>query len=327
MAIAAPSASPRLDRPHDPACARRGCGGSGRGPRWRAGGCRGPCCRGRRRGARGRRCPRSRTGARESGCRGCGSRRGRPAACSCATSIAASSSTSSAVARRAARRTISISTTRRALEGVGQVGLRERQEEVERRKQGARLEVGHVGAAAVTAVDDPEDRERAQRLAQARPADAEDLDQLALGRQPVAGAQHAGPDEIEDAVDHRLRHAGVGRPIAPRRSPAPRPWLAAVRHRAQSSQASAGMNSPQLGIGACSPSLIQRKRPLIAAARSLDQRLDEVARLLRVVAAGALHPVRPVAVARGLGAESFGLAADVGPHLGLHVARDGSRWR
>ena len=93
-----------------------------------------------------------------------------------------------------------------ALEDIGEVGLREREEEIERGEQRARLEVGDVGAAAMAGFDDAQRRQRADRLAQARPADAEDVDQLALGGQPVARAQHAGPDQVEDPVDHRMRH-------------------------------------------------------------------------------------------------------------------------
>ena len=41
-----------------------------------------------------------------------------------------------------------------ALEHVGQVGLREREEEIERGKQRTRLKVGDVGAAAMAGLDD-----------------------------------------------------------------------------------------------------------------------------------------------------------------------------
>ncbi len=106
-----------------------------------------------------------------------------------------------------------------AVEGVGQVRLRQGKKEIERREQCSRFEVGHIGAAAMARVDDPEYRKGAEGLAQAWPADVENLYQVALRREPVAGAEHARSDEVEDAIDDRLRNAllGAGLHIAPYR--------------------------------------------------------------------------------------------------------------
>ncbi len=93
-----------------------------------------------------------------------------------------------------------------AFEGVGQVGLRQGQEEIERRQQGARLQIGDERPAAVAGINHPEHGERAQGLPEAGAADVQDIDQLPFGRQSVACPEHAGPHEIQDPGYDRLRH-------------------------------------------------------------------------------------------------------------------------
>ena len=76
-----------------------------------------------------------------------------------------------------------------------------------------------VGAAALARadLDDPDRLQRAQRLAQRRPADAELLAQLALAGQPLAGADAAGVDRLAQLLDARRRTSG---PAGPCRSAA-----------------------------------------------------------------------------------------------------------
>jgi len=49
----------------------------------------------------------------------------------------------------------------------------------------------------------PESTARAA-LAETRPADPEDFDHFALGRQPVAGAEIAGANQVEHPAHHLL---------------------------------------------------------------------------------------------------------------------------
>ena len=155
-----------------------------------------------------------------------------------------------------------------ALEGIGQVCLRQGKKEIERSEQSSRLEVGDIGAASMSRIDDAKNGERPQRLAKAGPADVQNLDEVAFGWQPVAGTQHAGPDEIENAVNDGMSnsllrvHPRLG--IRHRRFWSSWPSVFGCCYR----QISSGENLPQLGTGACSPSLIHRNRPLIESAFS-----------------------------------------------------------
>ena len=94
-----------------------------------------------------------------------------------------------------------------AFERVIEIGLRQRQEQVERRQHGRRVQFGDESATAMPRFDDAEDRKSPHRFAQARPADAEDLHQLSLRRQPVARPQVAGTDKLDDLADDLLADA------------------------------------------------------------------------------------------------------------------------
>src|SRR5205814_1294847 len=66
----------------------------------------------------------------------------------------------------------------------------------------ARAPVGDEDAAAVLNRDVSERLERPDRLAHADAADAEGLDELALGRQPLAGRVVSAPDRPLQLVPH-----------------------------------------------------------------------------------------------------------------------------
>ena len=84
--------------------------------------------------------------------------------------------------------------------------LAQREDEAQVPHEQVGLERGHVGAGAVPHLGDAEHGQRTQRLAQRRPADAHRGGQVAFGRQPVAGAEVALLDQVEQARDDLLRH-------------------------------------------------------------------------------------------------------------------------
>ena len=91
-----------------------------------------------------------------------------------------------------------------------EVGLVERDHELQRRHQPADGEIGDVAAPALARLDHTQDGKPAQRLADHRPAHLERLGQLGLARQPVARAHIARADQVDDLRDHPL-----GRGFAP----------------------------------------------------------------------------------------------------------------
>jgi hypothetical protein len=75
---------------------------------------------------------------------------------------------------------------------------------------------GHEGAGAVPGLDHPERAERLERRSHARPADADPPRQLALSRQPLAGAKVSRLNQAADIRDHlfggqQLRWFGLSR--------------------------------------------------------------------------------------------------------------------
>jgi hypothetical protein len=79
-----------------------------------------------------------------------------------------------------------------------------RDEAVERPKQVVGGHLAHEGAAAGARLDDPEELERAQRLADGRPRYLELLREGALGRQLIAGPELALFKERFDLLDDAL---------------------------------------------------------------------------------------------------------------------------
>ena len=108
--------------------------------------------------------------------------------------------------RSAASAAIAGSTTLRASNSWSDACSLKREHEAQVPHEQVGLERGHVGAGAVPHLGHAEHGQRAQRLAQRRPAHAHRGGQVALGRQPVAGAEMALLDQVEQARDDLLRH-------------------------------------------------------------------------------------------------------------------------
>ena len=83
---------------------------------------------------------------------------------------------------------------------------------VERGERGVGGGVAHDGAVAVAHLDAAPDLQRHQRPAQRGAADAEVLGEPPLGREPVAGGQALGVDEVGDVVGEGLVQPRPGEP-------------------------------------------------------------------------------------------------------------------
>ena len=90
------------------------------------------------------------------------------------------------------------------LEMDGDVVVLDEHQELQRRDQPPRRQVGDGVAAALAALEHAEHGQRLQRFAERRPADAERHRHLLLGRQLVAGLEVAALDQRQDAVRHLL---------------------------------------------------------------------------------------------------------------------------
>ncbi|MGB7973112.1 MAG: hypothetical protein WCF81_01910 [Roseiarcus sp.] len=90
------------------------------------------------------------------------------------------------------------------IEGVGKIGLRQGEVEVEGRKQRPRIKIADISAAAMQGLDDTKHGQSLKRFAETWPADAENLDKLTFGRQPVAGTQAPRSDQFENSSNHLL---------------------------------------------------------------------------------------------------------------------------
>jgi hypothetical protein len=88
-----------------------------------------------------------------------------------------------------------------AVEGVGQVRFRQGKKEIERPRAMFALRGWSHRRRAMTGVDDSKNRKSPEGLTQTWPADVENLNQVALRREPVTGAEHARSDKVEDAID------------------------------------------------------------------------------------------------------------------------------